>query len=814
MRTFSLREPLGTRPLDAADFPLSIGGPGAAVVVPGLAAGVVAAVVGLGEEGPFLQGVGEASAVRLGGGALEGSAWLTDGVRFEIGTARGRIEALGEDWSLVLEHDGGSNATEPPLFEESGAVVEAAELPARHALEAIAFAAPAGAPGAPRAADAVRRICVARLGLIAAGGAAVAALAFLMAASAVSIRVKPDLDPDVAHFEGAFPDVGSASHRLLLPGAYRLRVAKAGFVPAVVPVTVTSAAGQRFEVALERLPGRLRLDTSGIAASVTVDGRPAGRAPGELTLPAGTRVLTLAAPRYAPVTTRVEIEGLGHAQDLKVALEPLFARVRFESVPAGATVLVDGVALGAAPLSAEVDSGRRAVTFTHPEFRAWESLITVKAGEAQTVGPVQLGLPDGTLIVRTEPAGADVSVAGAYRGRTPLTLALAPGAAHEVVVTRPGYAAATRSVRLAPRATETLTVALLAQLGEVLVEGDPADAELVVDGHPQGAANQRLRLPAVPHTLEVRKAGVEPFRTSVTPQPGLLQAVRYSLKTAAELKAARFRPTLRTGSGQILKLLPAGSFAMGSARREPGRRSNEPQRKVELRRPVYLALRAVTNLEFREFKPDHLTGAFRQETLDLDALPVANVSWQEAAEYCNWLSAKDGLPPAYARTSGKFALTSPATTGYRLPTEAEWEYAARWNGAGNDRKYPWGSQLPIPPKAGNFADERAVYLQGQILSGYDDGFRVAAPVGSFPPNPLGFFDLGGNVLEWTSDFYTVYPDGGPPVVDPAGPADGETHAIRGSSWLTASVAELRLAWRDYGSSGRQNLGFRIARYAE
>jgi formylglycine-generating enzyme required for sulfatase activity len=811
MTTYFLREPLGTRPLGTADFPLSIGGSGAAVIVPGVAAGTVAAVVGLGEDGPFLQRVGGSTAVRLGGGTLETSAWLSDGVRFEIGTARGRIEALGEDWTLVLEHDGGGNATEPPVYDEAGAVVGLAELPARQALEAIEFAAPSGLAGTAGGAP---RVGAARIALIAACVAAVALLAVLMAASAVSIRVKPDLDPDAAQFEGAFPDLGSASHRLLLPGSYRLRVAKAGYVTTAIPVTVTGASGQRFEVALERLPGRLRVDTGGIVASVTVDGRPAGRAPGELLLPAGARVLTFAAPRYATTTTRLEIEGLGHAQDLKVVLEPLFARLQFESVPPGATVFVDGVALGATPLSAEVDAGRRSVVMTHPAFRTWEAPIAVKAGEAQTVGPVQLSLPDGTLVVRSEPAGADVSVAGAYRGRTPLTLALAPGVAYEVIVTRLGYAAATRSVRLAPRATETLAVPLAAELGDIAVEGEPADAELWVDGQPHGPANQHLELPAVAHTLEVRKAGLEPYRTLVTPQPGLLQAIKYSLKSAAELKAARFPATLHTGGGQELKLLPAGSFTMGSPRREPGRRSNEAQRSVELQRPVYLALRAVTNLEFRQFRGDHLTGTFRQQTLDLDTLPVADVSWQEAAEYCNWLSAKDGLPPAYAWSSGKPALARPVTTGYRLPTEAEWEYAARWNGTTNDRRYPWGSQLPIPPRAGNFADERASYLQGQVLKGYDDGFRVAAPVGSFPPNPLGFFDLGGNVLEWTSDFYTIYPDGGPPVVDPAGPADGEAHVIRGSSWLTGSVADIRLAWRDFGSSGRQNLGFRIARYAE
>ena len=300
----------------------------------------------------------------------------------------------------------------------------------------------------------------------------------------------------------------------------------------------------------------------------------------------------------------------------------------------------------------------------------------------------------------------------------------------------------------------------------------------------------------------------------MTPRPGLLESVHYVLRSAVEQQALRFAATIRTAAGQTLKLLPQGRFRAGSPRREPGRRSNENERTVELRRPVYLALRTVTNQEYRASKQDHLTGAFQQETLDLDSLPVANVSWSDAAEYCNWLSARDGLPAAYVQQGGRLLLASPATTGYRLPTEAEWEYAARWNGAANDRKYPWGDSLPIPPQAGNFADRKAVYLTTPILADYDDGFRVAAPVGSFAPNPLGFYDLGGNVLEWVSDFYTVYTDSGATLLDPTGPASGELHVLRGSSWLTGSVSELRLAWRDSGSSGRPNLGFRIARYAE
>jgi formylglycine-generating enzyme required for sulfatase activity len=102
-----------------------------------------------------------------------------------------------------------------------------------------------------------------------------------------------------------------------------------------------------------------------------------------------------------------------------------------------------------------------------------------------------------------------------------------------------------------------------------------------------------------------------------------------------------------------------------------------------------------------------------------------------------------------------------------------------------------------------------------IIDGYDDGFPVTAPPGSFAPNSLGLYDLGGNVAEWTHDLYTIEASSGfEVVVDPTGPNIGDQHVIRGSSYLQGEVANLRLTYRDYGSDSRDDLGFRIARYAE
>jgi formylglycine-generating enzyme required for sulfatase activity len=346
------------------------------------------------------------------------------------------------------------------------------------------------------------------------------------------------------------------------------------------------------------------------------------------------------------------------------------------------------------------------------------------------------------------------------------------------------------------------------------VQGDPPDAELLVDGVSRGQTPQALNLSAIEHHIEVRKEGFVPFTSSVTPDAGLERTVQYRLTSADRAKALlEIAPTITSQTGYVLRLVPSGPFQMGSDRREQGRRPNEGFRQVTLKRPFYLGITEVTNEQFRKFRAGHVSGYIGVHSIDLDNQPVTQVSWDDAAEFCNWLSERDNLFPAYEKRGDRYVLRRPVTTGYRLPTEAEWEYAARYAGPGQTRRFAWGDSLPVPEQVGNLAGSETGNALDATLPGYRDEYPVVAPVGKFRPTPLGFHDMSGNVSEWVNDYYMSFVDPAR-VTDPLGPDEGTRHVVRGANWKSATAMQLRLAWRDGADAISPTLGFRVARYAE
>jgi formylglycine-generating enzyme required for sulfatase activity len=639
--------------------------------------------------------------------------------------------------------------------------------------------------------------------------------AVLLAVLGVFAMLKPialDLRPGDAIVKsvGSF-SWQSASSVFVFPGEHRLRAERVGYIPAEATVKVGGPVQAKALIHLIKLPGKLEVDTGGVAAEISADGLKLGRVPGTVDVPAGDRTLTFKAARHLEHVERLTIAGGGERQQLKVALKPSFGVVNISSVPAGAQIEVDGKPAGVTPAKVEMDAGIRRVQVSSPGLRLWTSSVVVSAGVPQTIGPIELGAADARVTVRSVPSGAQVTTGGSFRGLTPVTIDLSPGVSHAVTVTRAGYAPWTREI-FAEAAKETSVDARLAALlVEVRIQGEPADAEVFVNGNSRGKAPTSMSLPASRQHIEVRKEGYNAFVTDLVLAPGIARTVEFKLVNPKDV-AGNSPQTIRTKSGIKLLIVAGGVFQAGTDRREQGRRPNEGAHKVTLLRPFYMGEREVTNGQFRQFKESHNSGSVGQVSLDLDKQPVSRVTWEEAAEFCNWLSAQEGLPPAYLpRDGGGFELTQPVTNGFRLPTEAEWEFVARAASTGKPLKYPWGVDLPVVSGTANIAGSEALELLGGAVEGHRDEFPAVAAPALFAPNALGFFDFAGNVSEWVNDRYLSYVPSGA-VTDPVGPNDGKSHTYRGSNWRTVTIGELRFPWREGAVEPSDVIGFRVARY--
>jgi uncharacterized protein (TIGR02996 family) len=258
--------------------------------------------------------------------------------------------------------------------------------------------------------------------------------------------------------------------------------------------------------------------------------------------------------------------------------------------------------------------------------------------------------------------------------------------------------------------------------------------------------------------------------------------MRTQLKSDAEWLRSYF-PTpanqqpesLMNSIGMKLRKIPAGTFMMGSPETENGHDSDEFLHRVTITKPFYLGIYPVTQGEYR-----HITGenpsSFSPAVGSTSYCPVEMVSWNEAVDFCRALS---NLP-----------AEQEAKRQYRLPTEAEWEYACR---AGTNTRFSFGDDYDP--------------LQGNLLHEYEHPI----PVGMFKPNRFGLYDMHGQVREWCQDWYRREYYLSSPEEDPSGPEDGESKVLRGGSWDISADQYARSAYRVYfRPDGRlAGIGFRV-----
>ena len=634
----------------------------------------------------------------------------------------------------------------------------------------------------------------------------------------VSFRIAPQLAAD-----NAVVSVAAGTGLVIFDTAYifggraALGFASPGFISRTVEIDFEKDA-QRLVVEMQEAPARVVITTAPSLAQTRwhVNGVyviTAEEFSGEFE--AGAVRIEAHNEFYHPETVQLEAQ-LGENLTRHLNLTPVIGVINIRSEPAGAAVVINDEEKGLTPLQvAAVPGGLHRVRVMLDGYESVEEEIAVTNALSELKRDYRLKRKQTAVRITATPAGGVLRVDGVAVAIAP-KLSLSAGAKHALQYDKPGYLPQSREVFLKANEQAEIVFALEKEIGEVVIRSTPP-ADLRINGKEMGVTPQTLRLQALRQKITLARTGYRTVELVVTPSAAAPLLIDEQLQTELAARLSKATPFLTAAAGVTMKFFnprasapTRGRFTMGAPVGEPARRANEFQREVNLTRAFYVGTTEITEAQFAQYQPAKpVQGSGKNH-------PVRGVSWLAAAGFCNWMSAQDGLQPAYQLVNGQLRDFKPTADGYRLLSEAEWEWLARVVGRSGAARFVWGEATTIPANSGNFADESAKGSVSKYIPRYNDGFAGVAPVASFVADAAGLYDMAGNVSEWVHDVYDLQPPKpGRVEVNPFGGRHndgGDGRVVKGASFRSASITGLRSSFREGLLRTRDDVGFRVARY--
>lgn len=466
------------------------------------------------------------------------------------------------------------------------------------------------------------------------------------------------------------------------------------------------------------------------------------------------------------------------------------------STPEGAEILAGDQKLGVTPVNLVPGLQRDSLMIRKDGYETQQFLLSSIKGKSLSSMNVLLKKSVRSLPVALQPPGGEL-LGGVLNTEKTLFTPANP-LPRKITYLKQGYVAETKTVTLA---TEKLSFDLKPANGELLVTS-PVGGEVKMSQMAAQKIPARLKLPIGDATVAVSSDGFQSQQIDVSIFQDETTTISPVLEPIAVYRARTAKPTELAPHEIKLTKIVGEPLQVGASRSVKGQRANEILRDVKFTRHFYFAESEISEAQF---------GAYLGKA-STSKLPVTNITWEEAAKYCNYLSEKQGLDPFYLIRRGGVVGWNSKSIGYRLPTEAEWEYVASKYTKRSPRIFVWGDAYEIPQSGfGNIADKAAQGKAKKFIADRSDGHAGLATVG-FSNQVGSISDLSGNVSEWVHDYYSVSFPTEQPLADYQGPTAGRQHFIKGSNYLSSSWTELRSSYREPIDGARTDVGFRIARY--